>query len=210
MIFLKFCKKNGKPVATRLLPRYSYTTCKNSNSERHMRKPIETIASGTTAALLRQPVLRWSVPLFLAGILLQLMPYFGWNFSTLPGSLDTLFNRYVLEHGYLWLLGEEPSFWDNLFNNEYFWLYISSFVIAVVIIITVIAVVIGRWKKKHPKEVVVENVAKTEKDIKVVPTAPQVKEDALEADEYVDEIKPTYVQRVNKNKSRKDRKKGKK
>lgn len=105
---------------------------------------------------------------------------------------------------------EKPSFWDNLFNNEYFWLYISSFVIAVVIIITVIAVVISRWKKKHPKEVVVENVAKTEKDIKVVPTAPQVKEDALEADEYVDEIKPTYVQRVNKNKSRKDRKKGKK
>lgn len=80
-----------------------------------MRKPIETIASGTTAALLRQPVLRWSVPLFLAGILLQLMPYFGWNFSTLPGSLDTLFNRYVLEHGYLWLMGEEPSFWNAPF-----------------------------------------------------------------------------------------------
>ena len=80
-----------------------------------MRKPIETIASGTTAALLRQPVLRWSVPLFLAGVLLQLMPYFGWNFSTLPGSLDTLFNRYVLEHGYLWLMGEEPSFWNAPF-----------------------------------------------------------------------------------------------
>ena len=105
---------------------------------------------------------------------------------------------------------EEESFWDKLFKNEYFWLYISSFVIGLVIIVTVIAVLVKRWKKKHPKEVVVENVAKTEKDIKVVPSAPQVKEDALEADEYVDEIKPVYNQRVNKNKSRKDRKKGKK
>ncbi|UKI30097.1 MAG: hypothetical protein L6W00_19130 [Lentisphaeria bacterium] len=43
------------------------------------------------------------------------MPYFGWNFSTLPGTLDTLFNRYVLEHGYLWLMGEEPSFWNAPF-----------------------------------------------------------------------------------------------
>ncbi len=106
---------------------------------------------------------------------------------------------------------EEESFWDKLFNNEYFWLYISSFVIALVIIITVVVLLVRRWKKKHPKEVVVENVTKTEKDIKLVPPAPQVKEDALEADEYVDEIKPvTYNQRVNKNKSRKDRKKGKK
>ena len=54
-------------------------------------------------------------------------------------------------------------------------------------------------------------MAKTEKDVKVVPPAPQVKEDALEMDEYVDEPqKANYVQRVNKNKSRKNRKNGKK
>ncbi len=106
---------------------------------------------------------------------------------------------------------EKESFWNRLVKNEYFWLYISSFVIALVIIAAVIAVLVTRWKKKHPKEVIVENVAKTDKDVKVVPPAPQVKEDALEMDEYVDEPqKVDYVQRVNKNKSRKDRKKGKK
>lgn len=106
---------------------------------------------------------------------------------------------------------DKESFWDRLVKNEYFWLYISSFVIALVIIAAVIAVLVTRWKKKHPKEVVVENVAKTEKDVKVVPPAPQVKEDALEMDEYVDEPqKANYVQRVNKNKSRKNRKNGKK
>ena len=105
---------------------------------------------------------------------------------------------------------EKESFWDRLFKNEYFWLYISSFVIALAILVTVVVVLIRKWKKKHPREVVVENVAKTEKDIKVIPTETQVKEDALEADDYVDEIKINYVQRVNKNKSRKDRKNGKK
>lgn len=59
--------------------------------------------------------LLWGVPFFLLGILLQLMPGFGWDFSMLPGTIDTLFNRYVLEHGYLWLMGEEPSFWDAPF-----------------------------------------------------------------------------------------------
>lgn len=85
---------------------------------------------------------------------------------------------------------EKESFWDNLFNNEYFWLYISSFVIAVVIIITVLVVLINRWKKKHPKEVIVENAVKTEKDIKIVPTTTQEKEDASESDDYVDKITP--------------------
>ena len=80
-----------------------------------MKKTADTILPGATAVSARRPTLLWSVPFFLAGVLLQLMPYFGWNFSTLPGTLDTLFNRYVLEHGYLWLMGEEPSFWNAPF-----------------------------------------------------------------------------------------------
>lgn len=51
----------------------------------------------------------------LFGIILQVMPYFNWNFTTLPGNLDTLFNRYVMEHGYRWLTGQEPSFWNAPF-----------------------------------------------------------------------------------------------
>lgn len=102
---------------------------------------------------------------------------------------------------------ETEDFWTKLFNNEYFWLYISSFIIAIAIIITIIAVLVNRWKKRHPKQVVGENIVKTEKDIKVVTPEPQVKEDALEADEYVDEIKPIYVQRtVNKGKKKKKKK----
>lgn len=98
---------------------------------------------------------------------------------------------------------EKESFWDKLFNNEYFWLYISSFVIAVVIIITVIAVLINRWKKKHPKEVIVENAVKTEKDIKIVPTATQEKEDVLESDDYVDKITPAPYRPTDHKKKKK-------
>lgn len=106
---------------------------------------------------------------------------------------------------------EKESFWDRIFNNEYFWLYISSFVIALIILITVIVILVRKWKKKHPKEEVVENNVKTESDLpKPIPTESKEKEDALESDDYTDEIKPNYVQRVNKNKSRKDRKNGKK
>lgn len=116
MIFLKFLEKIGKPFAMQLLLRYSYTSCGKFNSEGHMKKTDTVTAPPSTAgAPVRYRFLLWSVPFFLAGVLLQLMPVFGWNFSTLPGSLDTLFNRYVLEHGYLWLMGEEPSFWNAPF-----------------------------------------------------------------------------------------------
>ena len=99
---------------------------------------------------------------------------------------------------------EDEDFWTKLVNNEYFWLYISSFVIALAIIITVVVVVINKWKKRHPKQVVGENTVKTEKDIKVVLPEVQVKEEAEEDEEYVDEIKPRYVQRtVNKGKKKK-------
>ena len=102
---------------------------------------------------------------------------------------------------------EEESFWDRLFNNEYFWLYISSFVIAVVIVITVVVVIVNRWKKKHPKEVIVDNIVKTEKDIKIVPTVSKEKEEALESDAYVDEIKPVYRPTDHQKKKNKNNKK---
>jgi hypothetical protein len=98
----------------------------------------------------------------------------------------------------------EENFWEKLVANQYFWLYISSFVIALVIIVTIIAVLVNRWKKKHPKEVVGENIVKTEKDIKVINPEPDVKEDALEFDEYVDEITPVVhnQRKVNKGKKK--------
>lgn len=107
---------------------------------------------------------------------------------------------------------EKESFWDKIVKNEYFWLYISSFIIALVIIVAVIVILVRRWKKKHPKEVNVENNVKTKKDGNVEPvveTAPVEKEEPLEADEYTDEVAPKFVQRTTKNKSRKDRKSGK-
>lgn len=80
-------------------------------------RPADTppAAAPSAPAAARRRTLLWGVPFFLLGLLLQLMPAFGWNFSTLPGAIDTLFNRYVFEHGYLWLMGEEPSFWNAPF-----------------------------------------------------------------------------------------------
>lgn len=78
-----------------------------------MNEPIDIVAP--TCRKRRRTVQWWTVVFFLAGLALQVMPFFGWNFSALPGTLDTLFNRYVLEHGYLWLMGEEPSFWNAPF-----------------------------------------------------------------------------------------------
>jgi len=49
---------------------------------------------------------------FSVGMLLSVMPYFGWNFRCLPGSNDTIFNSLVFEHGYLWLSGLRESFWS--------------------------------------------------------------------------------------------------
>ncbi len=96
---------------------------------------------------------------------------------------------------------EKPSIWDR--GDA--WLLISSIVIAIVIVIVIVIVLIRRWQKKHPREVKGENIAKTEKEIKVV--APIInREDILESDEYSDEVeKPKYVQRV----VRKDKKKKK-
>lgn len=105
---------------------------------------------------------------------------------------------------------EKESFWDKIVKNEYFWLYISSFIIALVIVIAVIVILVRKFKKKHPKEVEVENNVKTKKDdVKepVVEKQPDVKEEPLEADEYTEEIKPRYVQRTVQGKTRKDRKK---
>ncbi len=52
---------------------------------------------------------------FAAGFILAVLPAFGWNFTMLPGSEDTIFNSIILEHGYQWLGGLQPSFWDAPF-----------------------------------------------------------------------------------------------
>ena len=103
---------------------------------------------------------------------------------------------------------EKKDFWKRLIEDDYFWLYISSVVLAVVIIIVVIVVLVRTYKKKHPKKVVGENNVKTIKDFKdVVEPEAQEKEEALEADEYVDEIKrPVVQQRVLPKKNKKKKK----
>lgn len=98
---------------------------------------------------------------------------------------------------------ETPSIWEGGQG----WLLISSIVIGAVIIVVVVVVVIRTWKKKHPKEVVGENVVKTEKDIKVV-VQNQEKVETVVDDEYSDEVvKPVYVQRVTNKKKGKNKKK---
>ncbi len=99
---------------------------------------------------------------------------------------------------------QKDDFWTNLINDQYFWLYISSFVLGLIIIVVVIVVLVRNFQKKHPKEKVFENNVKTAKEIKVAEPEPQVKEDALEADDYVDEIDVKYTQRkVQKKKKKK-------
>ncbi len=90
---------------------------------------------------------------------------------------------------------------DSIWDRGDAWLLISSIVIAVAIIVVVIVVFVRRWKKKHPKEVVGENVvnpAKEAKDIKVVETPSVEKVDVEEDEEYSDVVKPVYTQRVVK------------
>lgn len=103
---------------------------------------------------------------------------------------------------------EEPSLWEKIANNEYFWLYISSFVIALVIIITVVAVLINRFKKRHPAQVVGESKVKPEKEIEAIARVPQTKEEPLESDKYVDSIPPRGLTDVRRRKkpSRRERK----
>ena len=88
----------------------------------------------------------------------------------------------------------KPSIWDR--GDA--WLLISSIVIAVAIIVVVAVVLVRRWKKKHPKEVVGENVANPVKEIKVVETPSVEKVDVEEDEEYSDVVKPVYTQRVVK------------
>ena len=72
-------------------------------------------------------------------------------------------------------------------------------------------VLVRKYKEKHPKKVVGENNVKTIKDFKdVVEPEAQEKEEALEADEYVDEIdirRPVVQQRVLPKKNKKKKKK---
>ncbi|MCR4661769.1 MAG: hypothetical protein K5765_07220 [Clostridia bacterium] len=102
---------------------------------------------------------------------------------------------------------QEDSFWTRLVNNQYFWLYISSFVIALVIIIVVIVVVIRNWKKRHPKKQEFQNDVKTEKDIKIEETSAG-KEEVVEDDEYSDtaaaEAKNTQPKAPKKPKEKKN------
>ena len=106
---------------------------------------------------------------------------------------------------------EKEDFWKRLIEDDYFWLYISSVVLAIVIIIVVIVVLVRKYKEKHPKKVVGENNVKTVKDFKdVVEPEAQEKVEALEADEYVDEIvevrRPVVQQRVLPKKNKKKKK----
>ncbi len=99
---------------------------------------------------------------------------------------------------------EQPK--QSIWDRGEVWLLISSLVIAVAIIVVVVVVLVRRWKKKHPKEVVGENVVKTESEIKVV-TMAQDKVDVTEDDEYSD-VKPiVYNQRVLPKKNKKKKKK---
>jgi len=50
---------------------------------------------------------------FLLLLGLGLRPYA--DFSIIPAAGDNLFNMYVLEHGWLWLTGEQASFWNAPF-----------------------------------------------------------------------------------------------
>src|SRR5271166_5510507 len=50
------------------------------------------------------------------GLVLQPLRLIGWEFRDLPGDqYDAHFNLYVLEHGWQWLSGIQPSFWNAPF-----------------------------------------------------------------------------------------------
>lgn len=52
----------------------------------------------------------------LLGLVVSLRPLVGWDGSRLPGDLiDSRFIGYVLEHGFLWLMGRADSFWSAPF-----------------------------------------------------------------------------------------------
>jgi hypothetical protein len=51
--------------------------------------------------------------IFAIGMLSFPLAVLGWDLTHLPGDpIDTRFNLYILEHGYLCFLGEARSFWD--------------------------------------------------------------------------------------------------
>jgi hypothetical protein len=69
----------------------------------------------------RRPRRAWAAEAALAGAVLLAGLYLvplravGSDFSRIPGTLDSRFNNYVLEHGWRWLTGRDPSFWDAPF-----------------------------------------------------------------------------------------------
>ncbi len=85
---------------------------------------------------------------------------------------------------------EKKDFWAELVKNQYFWLYISSFVLGIIIIIVIIVVLVRRFKEKHPRKVRGVNVVNTEKDLVVKEPEVDENEEVLESDNFVDEIKP--------------------
>ncbi len=99
---------------------------------------------------------------------------------------------------------EEEKDKDSIFDRGDIWLLVSTIVIGIVIIMTVVVVLVKKFRKKHPKKVKGENVVKTEKTIVVEPIKPTEKVDVLTEDEFTDkEEKPKYVQRVLPKKKKK-------
>lgn len=96
---------------------------------------------------------------------------------------------------------DKKKIWDR---GE-IWLLVSSIIIGAMILAVIIVMLIRRWRKKHPKEIVGENILKAEKEIKVITPEQQFKEDIADNSEYIDE-KPRYVQRVVKNNKKKKKK----
>ena len=53
---------------------------------------------------------------FIIGFVFTLLPYFSYDFGTLPGDLgDTRFNLYILEHFHQYLIGNVDSYWNATF-----------------------------------------------------------------------------------------------
>lgn len=63
-------------------------------------------------------ILNYLIPFLLltAGLYLVPLNIFGYDLSKIPGDLgDARFNNYILEHGYRYMRGDIPSFWNGPF-----------------------------------------------------------------------------------------------
>jgi hypothetical protein len=67
----------------------------------------------------RSELWRWAAEVVFVGVMLSIgfvlfpLQMVGYDLSYVPGDpLDGRFNVYVLEHGWQWLIGRAPSFWD--------------------------------------------------------------------------------------------------